>query len=100
MPETLRSWVVERTWIVEATTATEAVEATMGGKLLPEAVRAYQGPPRPWSEPEPRCPGCGATTEEHARIQGVVNEMREELGLPPLDPPDIHTGHQRRSGPS
>jgi hypothetical protein len=48
-----RKWVVERTWIVRARTATEALEATMGGKLMPDQVRTYEGSPRPWGE-EPK----------------------------------------------
>lgn len=51
-----------------------------------------------WARPpaEPRCPECGATQAEHEHNQRVANEIRAEHGLPPLDPPNIHTGHQRR----
>lgn len=45
---------------------------------------------------EPRCPSCGATQEEHEQMQAAANRVREEFDLPPLDPPDIRTGHQRR----
>ena len=44
----------------------------------------------------PRCPECGATQQQHEDNQRVANEIRASVGLPPLDPPNIHTGHQRR----
>lgn len=54
-----------------------------------QAIRAAMGA-------EPTCPECGATQAEHEGRQAVANEIRAEHGLPPLDPPDIRTGHQRR----
>lgn len=43
-----------------------------------------------------RCPVCGATREGHRRMQQIANELRADYGLPPLDPPDIQTGFQKR----
>lgn len=40
-----RDWVVERTWLVKGRTATEAMEASKD--KMPDAIRVYEGPPRP-----------------------------------------------------
>lgn len=46
-------------------------------------------------DPE-RCPVCGGTRGQHEQLQEIANEIRAGLGLPPLDPPDIQTGFQKR----
>lgn len=46
-------------------------------------------------DPE-RCPVCGGTRGSHELIQEIANDLRAGMGLPPLDPPDIETGVQKR----
>lgn len=46
-------------------------------------------------DPE-RCPVCGGTRGQHEKMQEIANELREKMGLPPLDPPDMQTGFQKR----
>lgn len=46
-------------------------------------------------DPE-RCPVCGGTRGQHEQLQEIANELRAGMGLPPLDPPDIQTGFQKR----
>jgi hypothetical protein len=50
------------------------------------------------SSPRPsmRCPFCGLDAEEHLLAQKIANEIRAEFDLPPLAPPDIQTGYQKR----
>jgi hypothetical protein len=43
-----------------------------------------------------RCPFCGLDAEEHLLAQKIANEIRAEFDLPPLAPPDIQTGYQKR----
>jgi hypothetical protein len=42
------------------------------------------------------CPVCGGTRGQHEKIQEIANSIRKDLGLPPVDPPDMQTGFQKR----
>lgn len=48
------------------------------------------------NDPRRRCPFCGLTMEGHNATQKIANEIRAKYDLPPLDPPDIETGFQKR----
>lgn len=45
-----------------------------------------------------RCKDCLGEfdVDTNRTLQDIANEIRVEWGLPPLDPPDLTTGFQRR----